>query len=86
MIQIRGDMSVSPQPANGQICAMFAADIADFTRADRNEEIQLDLRAAMYDMLRAAFDGPAFRGISATTTTAATAPGSSSRRACPPSR
>jgi class 3 adenylate cyclase len=47
----------APQPASGQVCAMFACDIADFTGPGRNDEIQLYLRRALYDMLRDAFTG-----------------------------
>ena len=42
-----------PELASGQVCAMFAVDIAGYT--DRDEEIQLHLRGALYEMLRAAF-------------------------------
>src|SRR5260370_37165891 len=55
MIEIPGQPAV--QPASGQVCAMFACDIADFTRPDRDDEIQLHLRRALYDMLRDAFSG-----------------------------
>jgi hypothetical protein len=55
MIEIPGQPAV--QAASGQVCAMFACDIADFTRPDRDDEIQLHLRRALYDMLRDAFSG-----------------------------
>lgn len=55
MIETPGQPRV--QPARGQVCAMFACDIADFTRADRDDDIQLHLRDALYDMLRDAFSG-----------------------------
>jgi class 3 adenylate cyclase len=43
------------RPPEGQLCAMFGCDIAGFTRPSRDEEIQLHLRHALYDMLRDAF-------------------------------
>jgi len=43
-----------PLSVVSQLCAMFAVDIAGYT--DRDEEIQLHLRGALYDMLRSAFD------------------------------
>lgn len=55
MIEIPGHPAV--QPAGGQVCTMFACDIADFTRPDRDDEIQLHLRRVLYDMLRDAFTG-----------------------------
>jgi hypothetical protein len=39
---------------NGQLCAMLALDIAESTRPDRDEEIQLYLRDSVYGMQRAA--------------------------------
>jgi hypothetical protein len=42
-------------PPGGQLCAMFGCDIAGFTRPGRDEEIQLHLRRALYDMLSDAF-------------------------------
>jgi hypothetical protein len=38
---------------NGQLCAMLGIDIAESTRPDRDEEIQLYLRDSVYGMLRA---------------------------------
>lgn len=43
--------------ADGQACAMFVADIAGFTRPDRDEEIQSHLRHALYGTIREAFAG-----------------------------
>lgn len=40
---------------SGQVCAMLAVDIAEFTRADRDDEIQLYLRTCLYGLLRDAF-------------------------------
>lgn len=45
------------RPANGEVCPMFAVDIPGFT--DRDEEIQLYLRSALYQMLNAAFTASA---------------------------
>jgi hypothetical protein len=45
------------QRANGQVCAMFAVDIARFTRSDRDSEIRLYLRRSLYQILEDAFEG-----------------------------
>ena len=42
---------------SGQVCAMLAVDIAEFTRADRDDEIQLYLRTCLYGLLRDALGG-----------------------------
>jgi hypothetical protein len=42
---------------NGQVCAMLGVDIAESTRADRDEEIQLYLRNSAYGVVREALDG-----------------------------
>jgi hypothetical protein len=42
---------------SGQVCAMLAVDIADSTRPDRDEEIQLYLRVSLYGLLREALAG-----------------------------
>jgi hypothetical protein len=55
VIEIPGDPAV--QPVSGQVCAMFAVDIAGFTRADRNSEIWLYLRRSLYQILQEAFQG-----------------------------
>lgn len=47
----------APWTADGHVCAMFAADIAGFTRPDRDEEIQIHLRHALYGMIREALNG-----------------------------
>jgi class 3 adenylate cyclase len=39
---------------SGQICAMLAVDIAEFTRADRDDESQLHLRTSLYGILHQA--------------------------------
>jgi hypothetical protein len=41
----------------GQICGLFAVDIARFTDPCRDEHVQLYLREMMYRMLERAFDG-----------------------------
>ena len=45
---------ISGYDAGGQVCAMLAVDIAEFTRADRDDEIQLHLRTCLYGLLREA--------------------------------
>jgi hypothetical protein len=55
VIEIPGDPAT--QPASGQVCPMFAVDIAGFTRADRNSEIRLYLRRSLYQILQEAFQG-----------------------------
>jgi hypothetical protein len=42
---------------SGQVCAMLAVDIAEFTRADRDDEIQLHLRTSLYGILRDTLGG-----------------------------
>jgi class 3 adenylate cyclase len=42
---------------SGQVCAMLAVDIAEFTRPDRDDEIQLHLRTCLYGLLREALGG-----------------------------
>ncbi len=42
---------------NGQICPMLGIDIAESTRPDRDEDIQLHLRNSLYGLLREAFGG-----------------------------
>ena len=46
----------SALPTDGQMCAVFAVDIADFTRPDRDDEIRLYLHEKLYEYLRVAFD------------------------------
>lgn len=55
MIEIPG--APAAQPASGQVCTMFAVDIAGYTRADRNSEIRLYLRKSLYQILQEAFQG-----------------------------
>jgi class 3 adenylate cyclase len=42
---------------SGQVCAMLAVDIAEFTRADRDDEIQRHMRTCLYGILREALHG-----------------------------
>ncbi len=42
---------------SGQVCPMLAVDIAEFTRADRDDEVQLQLRISFYGILREALGG-----------------------------
>jgi hypothetical protein len=44
-------------PADGQVCALFAVDIAGFTRSDCDDEIRLYLHEQLYEILHRAFDG-----------------------------
>ena len=44
---------------SGQVCAMLAVDIAEYTRADRDDEIQLHLRTSLYGILHEALGGSA---------------------------
>jgi hypothetical protein len=43
-------------PADGQICAVLAVDIAGFTRPDRDDIIRRYLHEQLYEMVRTAFD------------------------------
>ena len=55
MIEVPG--APAPLLTSGQVCAMFAVDIAGFTRADRDSEICLYLRRSLYQILQDAFQG-----------------------------
>jgi class 3 adenylate cyclase len=46
----------SALPIDGQMCAVFAVDIAGFTRSDRDDDIRRYLHAKLYEYLEAAFD------------------------------
>jgi class 3 adenylate cyclase len=48
--------STSALPADGQMCAVFAVDIAGFTRQDRDDDIRLYLHEKLYEYLQMAFD------------------------------
>jgi hypothetical protein len=43
-------------PANGQVCGVFAVDIAGFTRRDRDDDIRRHLHEKLYQVLRTAFN------------------------------
>jgi hypothetical protein len=47
----------TPLRASGQVCAMMATDIADFSSPLRDDEIRLHLRKALYEMLTDALTG-----------------------------
>lgn len=55
MIEVPGNHAA--WRASGQLCAMFAVDIADFTRPDRDEEIRIHQHKALYEILEEAFHG-----------------------------
>jgi hypothetical protein len=55
MIQVPSGQAA--QIASGQVCSMFAVDIAGFTRAGRDSEIWLYLRRSLYYILQDAFEG-----------------------------
>jgi len=44
-------------PADGQVCTLFAVDIAGFTGPDRDDDIRLYLHEELYKILEKAFDG-----------------------------
>jgi hypothetical protein len=43
-------------PADGQVCALFAVDIAGFTGPHRDDDIRLYLHEELYQVLHKAFD------------------------------
>ncbi len=46
----------SPVAAEGQLCGLFAVDIAGFNGSRRDDDIQIYIHTSLYEMLRAAFD------------------------------
>jgi hypothetical protein len=44
-------------PADGQLCTLFAVDIAGFTSPDRDDDIRLYLHEELYEVLEKAFNG-----------------------------
>ncbi len=46
---------LDPQRDYAQHCSLIAGDIADFSRPDRDDEIQLHLRTSLYQIFAAAF-------------------------------
>jgi hypothetical protein len=47
----------SSPPTDGQLCTLFAVDIAGFTSPGRDDEIRLYLHEKLYEVLEKAFDG-----------------------------
>jgi hypothetical protein len=45
-----------PSPPDGQVCALFAVDIAGFTQPNRDDDIRLYLHEQLYEILEKAFD------------------------------
>jgi vacuolar-type H+-ATPase subunit E/Vma4 len=52
-----GGAATTAPSADGQICTLFAVDIAGFTRPDRDDDIRRHLHEELYDLMRKAFDG-----------------------------
>lgn len=46
----------SHRELDGQVCGLFAVDIAEFTQPRRDDDIQVYMHQALYRMLEAAFD------------------------------
>ena len=44
-------------PGGGQVCTLFAVDIAGFTGPHRDDDIRLYLHEELYQVLHKAFDG-----------------------------
>jgi hypothetical protein len=44
-------------PVGGQVCTLFAVDIAEFTRPDRDDDVRKFMREELYRILERAFDG-----------------------------
>ncbi len=44
-------------PAGGQVCALLAVDIAEFTRPDRDDDVRMFMREELYRILERAFEG-----------------------------
>ena len=53
----RSARKTATPPTGGQLCTVFAVDIAGFTRPGRDDEIRLYLHEKLYDVLERAFDG-----------------------------
>lgn len=60
VLVLRPDVAPVPvQPSlslDGQLCGLFAVDIAGFNTAERDDDIQLYVHTALYAMLKLAFD------------------------------
>jgi hypothetical protein len=54
------ELTPAPEPAwaglDGQLCGLFAVDIAGFNAAERDDDIQMYVHGALYAMLQIAFD------------------------------
>ena len=46
----------SRRPADGQLCTVFAVDVASFARKDRDDDIRAHIHQSLYRMLEKAFD------------------------------
>jgi hypothetical protein len=44
-------------PVGGQVCALIAVDIAEFTRPDRDDDVRMFMREELYRILERAFNG-----------------------------
>lgn len=53
----RSARKAATPPTDGQLCTVFAVDIAGFTKPGRDDEIRLYLHEKLYDVLERAFDG-----------------------------
>jgi hypothetical protein len=49
--------TLSAPPSDGQVCTLFAVDIAGFTAPERDDDIRLYLHEELYKLLEKAFDG-----------------------------
>ena len=60
ILQLRPDPAATPVDSwsrlDGQLCGLFAVDIAAFNSADRDDDIQLYVHSSLYAMLKIAFD------------------------------
>jgi class 3 adenylate cyclase len=44
-------------PVGGQVCTLFAVDIAEFTRPDRDDDVRMFMHEELYRILERAFEG-----------------------------
>ncbi len=51
-----GTRTFSLDGLDGQVCGLFAVDIAGFNQACRDDDIQVYIHRSLYDMLKTAFD------------------------------
>ena len=52
----RPSARTSAPPADGQVCALFAVDMAGFTSPRRDDDIRLYMHEELYQVLHKAFD------------------------------